>query len=152
METERARVRRRSAVVINYSCLALMNVCFYIVYKFRDMTHLVDVAGIGALVMVGITFARLHAKTGLWKLTHAKADVLDERQLQITHHALGRSYAWFTVVCLTIMMANAVTYRLGPGLDIVLTVPLVASLIYFAHTLPGSVLAWTEMEVPGEAQ
>ncbi len=64
-------------MVINYSCLVLMNVCFYIVYISKDMTHLVDMAGIGALV---------------------------------------------------------------------------ASLIYFAHTLPGSVLAWTEMEVPGEAQ
>ena len=138
-------------MVVNYLCLVMMNVCYYFVWAYKDMTHVVDVVGIGALVVVGITFIRLHRRTGLWQLTHAKADALDERQLQITHNALRRSYGWFAVICLVIMLAHAVVYRLVPGLDFALSVPLVVSLIYLAHTLPGSVLAWTEAEVPGEA-
>ena len=129
-----------------------MNVCFYLVSENVDASHLVDAVGIGALVLVGITFRRVHKKTGLWKLTHTKTDSLDERQLQITHNALSQSYSWFTVICLVIMLVHAVFYRLVPGLNLVITVPLVGSLIYLAHTLPGSILAWTETEVPGEAK
>ncbi|MHC4814635.1 MAG: hypothetical protein ACYTKC_01880 [Planctomycetota bacterium] len=150
MDNENARAKRRGTVVINYLCLVMMNVCYYFVWAYKDMTHVVDVVGIGALVVVGITFIRAHWKTGLWRLTHAKADALDERQLQITHTALSRSYAWFAVICLVIMLTHAVVYRLVPGLDFALSVPLVVSLIYLAHTLPGSVLAWTETEVPGK--
>jgi peptidoglycan/LPS O-acetylase OafA/YrhL len=149
---EREKTRRRIRVVLNYLFLLIMNVCFYLVSEKVDMTHMVDAVGIGALVLVAITFRRLHKKTGLWKLTHAKTDQLDERQVQITHRALSQSYGWFTVICLVIMLVHAVLYRLVPGLNFVITVPLVGSLIYLAHTLPGSILAWTETEVPGEAQ
>lgn len=152
MNPEASRVRRRIRVVLNYLFLLIMNVCFYLVTEKVDAIHLVDAVGIGALVLVAITFRRVHKKTGLWKLTHTKAANLDERQLQITHNALSQSYSWFTVICLLIMMVHAVLYRLIPGLNLVITVPLVGSLIYLAHTLPGSILAWTEIEVPGEVK
>jgi len=48
------------------------------------------------------------------------------------------------------MMAHAVLFSLVPDLDFAITMPLVASLIYLAHTLPGTVLAWTERDVPGD--
>jgi hypothetical protein len=91
---------------------------------------------------------RLHGKTGLWKLTHARAESLDERELQLTHTALAHSYAWFTVVCLLLVLAHAVMYRLLPGAGFFISVPLAGSLIYLAHTLPGAVLAWRERDVP----
>ena len=149
---EKAKANRRTWVVVNYLCLLIMNVCFYFVFERPDMTHIVDVIGLAAIVVVVISFFRVHTKTGLWKLTHAKTDTLDERQMQITHAALSSSYGWFAVICLVIMLVHAVLYRLIPGLNFVITVPLVGSLIYLAHTLPGSILAWTEAEVPGEAQ
>ena len=152
MKSMNTRAQRKITVAVNYLCLVVMNVCFYLVWVYRDMTHVVDVVGIGALAVVVLTFFMAHWQTGLWQLTHAKADVLDERQLQITHDALTHSYSLFTVICLTIMMTHAIVYRLVPGLEFALSVPLVASLIYLAHTLPGSILAWTETEVPGKAQ
>jgi hypothetical protein len=136
----------------NYSLLLIMNLCFYMVIEERDTTHWVDAVGIASLLAVAITFVRLHGRSGLWRLTHAKTDTLDERQVQVTHLALRHAYGWFTVICLAIMLVHAVLYRLVPGLDLVITVPLAVSLIYLAHTLPGSVLAWTEMEVPGDIQ
>jgi hypothetical protein len=152
MNTGNARAKRRSGVVVNYLNLVLMNVCFHLVWVYTDMTHVVDVVGLGALAVVVITFFRVHRKTGLWQLTHARADTLDERQLQITHNALSLSYGWFAVICLAIMMTHPVVYRLVPGLNFALSMPLVVSLLYLAHTLPGSVLAWTETEVPGGAK
>ena len=139
-------------MVVNYLCLLIMNMCFYWVVEQSDASHVVDAVGLAALGVVVVTFIRVHARTGLWKLTHAKAETLDERQLQMTHQALGRSYAWFTVICLVIMLTHAAVYRLVPGLNFIITMPLVGSLIYLAHTLPGAILAWTETEVPGEAQ
>jgi hypothetical protein len=127
-----------------------MNLCFYIVFHKRDITHAVDVIGLGSLFIVVVSFYQVHRRTGLWQLTHSRTDLLDERQVQITHTALSQSYAWFTVICLVIMLVHAVLYRLVPGINFVITVPLVGSLIYLAHTLPGSILAWTENEVPGE--
>ena len=150
MNNPQAKTGRRGLTTVNYLCLIIMNACFHYVYQNRDSSHLVDVAGLLALVTVIATFVRLHWKSGLWKLTHADASRLDERELQITHSSVGRAYAWFTVICLSLMMAHAVLFRLVPGLDFVITMPLVASLIYLAHTLPGSILAWTENEVPGE--
>ncbi len=152
MNNEKARARRRGELVVNYLCLFIMNVCFYFVYQQEGMNHLLDAVGIGAFALVAITFVRVHYRTGLWKLIHTKTAALDERQLQITHGALSRSYGWFAVICLVIMLVHAVVYRLALGVGFVITVPLVTSLIYLAHTLPASILAWTEMEVPGEVK
>ena len=150
MINEIARKKRRIFVLINYFFLLVMNVSFYFVYDNRDVSHLIDASGIGALIIVVFTFINVHKKSGLWKLTHTKTDFLDERQMQVTHNALSRSYSIFTVTCLAIMLVNGVLYRLVPGLDPVITLPLVASLIFLAHTLPASILAWTEIEVPGD--
>ena len=128
-----------------------MNVCFYFVYHFKDMTHIVDAVGLAAFAVVVFTFVKGHVKSGLWKLTHAGSDKLDERELLVTHNALGYSYGLFTALALALMMANAVLFDFVPEITFVLTVPLVGSLIYLAHTLPGSYLAWTETEVPGES-
>ncbi len=141
---------RRGLIIINYLSLVTMNVCFAFVYKQRGASHLIDAAGFVAIILVMATFIPVHIQSGLWKLTHTASDKLDERELQVTHKSLSRAYSGFTVVSLAIMMAHAVLYSLVPALDFVITMPLVASLIYFAHTLPGSILAWTENEVPGE--
>ncbi len=151
MNLKESRSKRRSIILVNYISLLIVNVAFYFVYQYRDMSHIMDAAGLLALLIVAVTFVRGHVKSGLWKLTHARAGKLDERELQLTHHALGQAYGWFSVICLSIMLAHAVVYRLVPGIEFVITVPLVGSLIYLAHTLPGSILAWTEKEVPGDA-
>ena len=152
MKAQSRKTGRQGMVVVNYLFLIVMNVCFYFVYHYRGMTHLVDILGLLSLALVGVTFYRAHVKTGLWKLTHTNTDKLDERELQITYHALRYAYAWFTIICLVLLMAHAVFYRLIPGISFVITVPLAGSLIYLAHTLPASILAWQETEVPGEAQ
>ncbi len=150
MENQKKRSARRSWIVVNYLALLLMNLLFYVVHHLRDVSHLVDFFGLFALLVVGLTFIRVHKRTGLWKLTHSSVDALDEREVQLTHMALRRSYAWFTVICLSIVLLHAVLARMIPGVDLSITVPLSGSLIYLAHTLPASVLAWTQAEVPGE--
>ena len=145
-----SKTTRKLLVTVNYAFLLIMNGCFYLVSGNPDMTRLVDAVGLTALILVFITFFPLHWKTGFWKLTHARTDSLDERELQVTHTALRHAYAWFTVTCLVIVLAHALLFRLVDN-SFVITVPLAGSLIYLAHTLPGSVLAWTEPLTPEEA-
>ncbi len=145
-----SKTTRKTLVIVNYVFLVIMNGCFYLVSGNPDMTHLVDAVGLTALILVFITFFPLHWKTGFWKLTHARTAELDERELQLTHTALRYAYAWFTVTCLMIVLAHALLFRLVDT-SFVITVPLAGSLIYLAHTLPGSVLAWTESMTPEEA-
>ncbi len=145
-----SKTTRKTLVIVNYVFLVIMNGCFYLVSGNSDMTHLVDAVGLTALILVLVTFLPLHWKTGFWKLTHARTAALDERELQLTHTALRHAYAWFTVTCLVIVLAHAVLFRLVGDTSFVITVPLAGSLIYLAHTLPGSVLAWTEPMTPEE--
>ncbi len=150
MNIQKTRLKRRGIIFLNYLSLLIVNVTFYFASQCKNMGYLIDVAGLLSLIIVIITFRHGHVKSGLWKLTHAHADKLDERELQLTHYALGHAYGWFSVICLSIMLIHAMVYRLIPEIKFVITVPLVASLIYFAHTLPGSILAWREKEVPGD--
>jgi len=144
--------RKRTLVAVNFAALLLMNIAFYLVTIGKNASHLIDAVGIACLAIVAITFRTVHWKTGIWKLTHSKSSVLDERELSLTHRALSESYAWFTVICLAIMLAQSLVSSLNICPTFTITAPLVVSLIYLAHTLPGSIIAWTESDAPGEIE
>ncbi|MCD6588064.1 MAG: hypothetical protein J7K88_05900 [Candidatus Fermentibacteraceae bacterium] len=128
--------------VINLAALLVMNIAFYFVFRGRVASHLYDGAGIASLVVVAVTFIPLFRKSGIWKLTHAKADKLDERELALTHWALSESYGWFAVICLVIMLVFSFTGRMNICPQFTISMPLVASLIYLSHVLPGVMIAW----------
>ncbi len=128
--------------VANLAALLVMNTAFYFVFRGRVASHLYDGAGITGLAVVAITFIPLHWKSGIWKLTHTKADKLDERELALTHWALSESYGWFAVICLVIMLAFSLIGKMNICPQYTISIPLVASLIYLSHTLPGVMLAW----------
>jgi len=136
-------MNNRTLVVVNYGALLIMNVTFY--YAFiKDPPHMVDFFGIFCLIVTAVTFRPLFWKTGIWKLTHARQNLLDEREIKVTQSALSESYGWFAVVCLLIMLAQAAVSRLNICPKYTITAPLVASLIYLSHTLPGAFIAWRD--------
>ena len=137
----------RIQAVINYAALLIMNIAFYFVYRERSASHIYDAIGLASLIAVAVTFIPLHWKSGIWKLTHTKSKDLDERELSLTHWALSESYGWFAVTCLVIMLAMTLATRLNTCLQYTISMPLVASLIYLSHTLPGTMIAWKK-EIP----
>ena len=143
---------RRIQVSVNYSALLLMNIAFYFVYKQNNASHIYDVVGLIFIIIVGITFRSVHWKTGIWKLTHTKSKDLDERELTLTHWALSKSYGWFAVICLVIMFAFSLTGRMNFCPKYTISMPLVGSLIYLSHTLPGSIIAWKTEELPEDTE
>lgn len=136
-------MKTRKLVALNYGALLLLNVMFYLAW-ITDPSKIVDVVGMLCIPVVGLTFRPLFLKSGIWKLTHAKQDDLDEREIKVTQSALSESYGWFSVICLLIMLVQSIVSRMNICPKFTITVPLVASLIYFAHTLPGAFIAWRE--------
>jgi uncharacterized membrane protein len=112
---------------------------FHIGQQNQMSIPIIIVIGI-ALAIAGVTFFYAHIKTRLWKLVHTKTDDLDEREISITRESLQYSYSWFTVISLVFIMYlvyfNQENY---PALLLIF-----AGMIYFAHTLPSTILAWKE--------
>lgn len=133
---------RKIWVLINYISLGLLLFAFYSGEIVEPSTYIY--AAIAFALIAGlVSFIMVHIRTGLWKLVHSKIDNLDERQIQVTHGALRHSYSIFTILALVILLIIA----LAGGYDDANLIMIFASLLYLAHTLPSSVLAWTEKVV-----
>lgn len=138
--------RRRVGVVVNHAAAAVFLVAFYAGLSRGWGVAPVSLAVVGLAAAVW-SFVDVHVGTGLWTFVHAPHERLDEREAQVARDSLRHAYAIFTVVALAIMLLVAVLDVRGFGR---LGVLVPAVMIYFAHTLPSSVLAWTEKRVGGE--
>jgi hypothetical protein len=140
------RSRRRMGVLFNYAMLVLLLICFYVAEIIG--WNIVLAAGSAlSLAAVILSFIKVHIKTRLWHLGHARTDDLDERQVQITHESLRYSYIFFTIIALTVFLVADVYRQFSIVAAEITMTPIIAGLIYLAHTLPSSILAWTEREV-----
>jgi uncharacterized membrane protein len=142
MAIETSKSTRRLLVVVNYVCVVLF-LALYAVGKYLGwgLAVVVALAAVAAILLVSFILA--HIKTRLWRLAHAKAENLDERQIQVTHESLRHSYTIFTIISLVILLIVAVV----SGGDDSMLILIFAGLLYLAHTLPSSIIAWTEREV-----
>ena len=130
---------RKFGLIVNDSALLLLLILYYVGHYTRFTPAIVTIMALSLLVTM-VTFWWVHVKTGLWKLTHSKNDDLDEREIALTRSALQTAYAIFTVISLIFLLLEAV---FGGIVNVVL----VAALIYYAHTLPSTIIAWREKKV-----
>ncbi|NQT65452.1 MAG: hypothetical protein HQ554_04675 [FCB group bacterium] len=130
----------KSAVVINYVSLVLMLVIFYSV-QWLDLNKIFIIIEIIPLIAIIISFNFAFNRSGLWKLVHRSQKKLDERELQIVHTAIKYSYTIFVIISLVLILLFAVAE--GRPIDVLLA----ASLIYLAHTLPATVIAFRGEEI-----
>jgi len=142
MDTNISISNRRIGVLINFISL------FLLIFVFELINHDVGLGLTLGLILIGIffviviaSFIYVYGKTGLWKLSHQHIKLLDERQVQVLSNALRISYSAFVIIVLIIIYGYALIKR-GP-IDVVIA----GALIYMAHILPASILAWTEKEV-----
>jgi hypothetical protein len=133
---------RRLLIVISYLCVVL-SLVLYAAGKYLGWSFTVVIALEAVVVILPVSFMLAHIKTRLWHLAHAKAETLDERQIQVTHESLRHSYSIFTVISLVMLLVTAVV----SGGDDSILILIFVGLLYLAHTLPSSIIAWTEREV-----
>jgi hypothetical protein len=119
-----------------------MLIILYRLGHFKGWSVLIVVSLIVVFITLQFSFSRLHKKTGLWKLVHTSVKELDEREIQITHEALRYSYSIFVITCLLIIFIFSIL-----EIDLIIDVISGVTLLYLAHTLPASVIAWAEREV-----
>lgn len=142
MEHNISRKNRRLGVLLNYMALILAVVIFEIIKYDMGLSNWIGFSLIGVFLLVLIvSFTYTFGITGLWKLTHKKTENLDEREIQVVTNSVKISYSVFTILVIVVIYLFAV-FGMGP-FDVVIA----ATLLYLAHILPTSILAWTEKEV-----
>lgn len=143
MSSAKSLSQRRLGVAVNYAVLLLSLVLGIAGIEFGWTTALRVGFWLSILLAVA-TFFPLHIRTGLWRLVHTKVEALDEREIQQTLESLRRAYVVFSIAALIIMLALVI---LNFSNQILLLV-VFWFLLYLAHTLPSSILAWTIPCVP----
>jgi hypothetical protein len=146
MGVSESQSKRRAGVILNYSLLFL-TLLLSLGGQLFGWTIGVKIGFWLAVVLVLITFVSVHLRTGLWRLAHTKVRRLDERELHQTLESLRHAYVVFTIVSLLVVLGFVVT---GLG-DQTQQLVMFWILLYLAHTLPSSVLAWTMPRVPAQA-
>ncbi len=142
MKAEISKTNRRFLVVLNYASLIALLSLFHVGFS-TGWSVSVIIGLTASFAVTLISFIFVHIGTRLWKLIHTKIDNLDERQIYVTHESVRHSYSIFTILSLLFIMylvfvekGNAPVVKLAFG-----------SLLYLAHTLPSSIMAWMEKEV-----
>ncbi len=139
-----SQTTRRGYVALNLASLFLLELLYY--GWVSGGVHNPVAVGLIVVCLIGLVLSFLHViwRTGLWKLTHAKVENLDERQVIVTREALRYSYVIFVPCSLVLMYAAALASDFGWRIFDVL---LPAGLLYFSHILPAVILAWREKVV-----
>ena len=144
MNGAESQTTRRRYVALNLVSLFLLEVLYY--GWVAGGVHNRVAVGLIVVCLIGLflSFLRVIWRTGLWSLTHAKAENLDERQVMVTREALRYSYQIFVPCSLLLMFAAAVAAN---HVIHIFDAVLPAGLLYLSHILPGSILAWREKTV-----
>ena len=144
MPIKESRPTRRFWVFVNYCSLFLLLVLWNMLPWFGADDRFRLFSLVLFIPLTVFSFVIVQVRTGLWMLVHRRADDLDERELQDTLVALRYAYTIFAVICLSVLFVQAIVFEKE---IIFVDMLLVSSLIYFAHSLPASILAWTKREV-----
>ncbi len=143
MEQQNFRKQNRYWILLNYLSLIAVLIFFYIL-KYLQWPLFSVIFEIGSVAILIISFFRAFIKTKFWKMVHTSSKNLDEREMQVALNALKYAYSIFTIVCLIIIYAFAITKYLP--IDVLLA----SGLLYLAHTLPAAIVGWNEKNIATE--
>lgn len=141
MNKQKSRTQNRIWILLNYLSLIAGLFLFYSVKIYQlPLSYLWFEIGIFAIFFISLFQA--YFKTKFWQMVHTSSKKLDERELHNVLEALKYSYSIFTIACLILIYAFAVTkfYQI----DVVLA----GGLLYLAHILPASLVGWRERIIP----
>jgi hypothetical protein len=155
MTRERARTEVRGWVMTNYG-FTLFAVMIPALFKALNPNWL-WAALIILVTLAGIVFSqdRAFGRTGLWSLTHAKPNTLDERERAVTHQALATSYSWITIIMMIAIYLIFLSHDQMFARYLAWTKPIAPvlgmALIYVAHTMPAAILGWKQLPAEDDA-
>ncbi len=136
-----SKQKSQIGVILNYLALILFLILFQ-VGKSIGWNIKIVVGEIAILLLIIFVFIKLYYKNNLWNLVHSSYEKLNEKEADIINISLRNSYKLFSIISLVILFLYALVEK-KIGME------LVVGLIYFAHTLPASIIAWNDWEVKG---
>ena len=137
MTKETSRKQNRVWILLNSLSLIVGLVLFYGVKIFNWPLYFLLIE-IVVLAIFLISFYKAFIITKFWKMLHTSSKNLDEREMQVVLNAIRYAYSIFAIICLFIIYAFAIAeYQ---PIDVVLA----GALLYLAHALPSSIVAWNE--------
>jgi len=123
-------------VTLNYiATFALLTI--YEIGVMEGWRTLYTIGIIVFVLFIAISFYYAFGKSGLWRFTHLPVAKLDEREMQIIYISLRLAYSFFTIASILLIYIFLIA-------DLKVNAVLAAVLIYLAHILPASIVAWTE--------
>lgn len=154
MNKEKKQVLSRVEILINYFSLILIGIISYsyngeVLWSDNSRT----IMYILFLGIYGITFYRVHLKTGLYNLTRSKVEKLDERETQLIFKAFRRSYPILAILFFSFGFVVYNTYYGSFNMFFDFQELIVGIKTYFfvafmfSITLPSSIIVWTKREV-----
>lgn len=132
---------RRTGVLLNYLGLIGTVGFFYAGYLTSWNGVMVALFGL-SLVILLISFFRYFFFSGLWRFVHTGSGNLDERQIKVTRESLRLSYSAFTAISLIVFLWISLYHTGDTNLLVIF-----AGLLYLAHILPATIIAWKEKEI-----
>ena len=147
MDNFESQSGRRIGIVINY--ILLLAILFLSTSAhWLGWSTAIKIGFWLSVILVILTFFPIHIRTGLWRLVHTSAEGLDEREIQQNLESVRRAYVIFSIISLLIILALVIFDFADQTERLVLF----WVLLYLAHTLPSSILAWTITQVPAQAE
>ena len=146
------RSARRRGVIVNYAA-AITVMTVFCIGEYQGWSPSLGILSLVALVVCVLSLMSTYGRTGIWKLAHADASELDERQIQVTHASFRQSYRVFAAVAMLLLWVIVLSVRFSVftltfrghysfGLAIAIL------LNYLVNVLPSSFLAWHEKSTP----
>ena len=145
MSLSKSKSKRRMWIILNYGFL-LTSVLFALIGENFGWSLLVKISFWVSVAICLLTLRSVHFKTGLWKLVHAKVDTLDEREIQLILGSLRYAYTLFSIIALSAVLCMIVFEMESAIMQFVIF----WALLYLAHTLPSSIIGWTEYRIPAQ--
>jgi hypothetical protein len=143
MKANTSLKNQRAILIINFIALLLFVIAFQITIFFGiSVKQGLIISGVFLLIFT-LSFIKVYVKTGLWRFTHTKIRNLDEYQIQVLLQSIRKSYVVFVIVVLLLIYVYALIDK-GP-----INVVIAAALLYIAHILPSSILAWKKADTKG---
>jgi len=127
---------RRTWVLVNYLSLS----CLIVAFEYGSLTThspLSLVISIAALLILIVTFWLVYFRTRIWHFIHASKRDLDEREHHLLLTTLRISYSVFAISVLCAFYIYSIA-------DFKVSMVFAVCLVYFAHILPASIVAWFE--------
>ena len=135
---------RRTALVLHYLAVGYILVLNMMPQLIKWDSYFL-LSEFFALSIIIWGFIAMYAKTGIWRYTHLAVKRLSDGEKQEMNSVIRKTYTILAILIVVLLFVLAI-------LKLEITAVVAVIFLYLAHILPGSILAWNNMNVGIESK